>query len=63
MAVRLGNVIYWASCGLAGLALIIILGIGIQEPRLGPGPFIAAPVIAFAIWLVGRAFRYVLAGR
>lgn len=63
MAVRLGNVIYWALCGLAVLVLVAILGIGINEPRLGLGPFIAAPAIAIVIWLVGRAFRYVLAGR
>lgn len=63
MAARLGNVIYWALCGLAVLALVSILGIGINEPRLGSGPFIAAPAIAIVIWLAGRAFRYVLAGR
>lgn len=68
MAARLGNVLYWTGCILALLALIVgtLTAVGdTADPvdyrwylfaLFGAGP-------ALALWLVGRACRYVLAGR
>src|SRR5262249_21460585 len=64
MVARLGNVLYWAgtlvACLIAGLtAFAVLFGTGKGDPLLqGLGLFVAA-----AIWLIGRAARYVLAGR
>jgi hypothetical protein len=64
MAARLGYVVYWAgtlvACLIAGLiAFAVLFGTGKGDPFLqGLGLFVAA-----AIWLIGRATCYVLAGR
>jgi len=64
MVARLGDVLYWAgtlvACLIAGLiAFAVLFGTGKGDPLLqGLGLFIAA-----AIWLIGRAARYVFAGR
>ena len=64
MAARLGVVLYWAgtlvACLIAGLiAFAVLFGTGKGDPfLLGLGLFVAA-----AIWLIGRATCYVLAGR
>jgi hypothetical protein len=68
MAARLGNVLYWTGCILAGL--IVVLGLTIHfavDPASAAGRspeiVIAATLVAAAIvWLVGRALRYILAG-
>jgi hypothetical protein len=59
MAARLGDVLYWLGCvvatatgGLAAYALTFPGG----EPSV-------IAIIAGSIWLLGRACRYVLAGR
>jgi hypothetical protein len=64
MAARLGVVLYWAgtlvACLIAGVIVYAVLfGTGKGDPLLqGLGLFVAA-----AIWLIGRATCYVLAGR
>lgn len=69
MIARLGNVIYW-SC--AGLALLLLLWLGgasliafaSGNPMTELGVAVAlVGGCAAAIWLFGRACRYVLAGR
>ena len=64
MVTRLGDVLYWGASLIAGLlglisAYAIVFGAG--EDRF----FIDAMLFVFAVivWLVGRACRYVLAGR
>jgi hypothetical protein len=64
MVARLGNVLYWGACLVAGLLALIAayaMVFGTGEDRV----FIdtALAVIALIVWLVGRACRYVLAGR
>jgi hypothetical protein len=63
MAARLGVVLYWAStlvaCLIAGVIAYAVLFGGKGDPFIqGLGLFVAA-----AIWLIGRATCYVLAGR
>jgi hypothetical protein len=64
---RLGNVLYWAANGLAALlATLGVLGFVIAlKNNAGEGMILMPIMIALAIpvWLVGRACRYVLAGR
>jgi hypothetical protein len=60
--VRLGNVIYWAATGIAGLIVAFSLYVviaGRPEPIM-IGLFVTAAALA---WLAGRACLYVLAGR
>jgi hypothetical protein len=64
MLVRLGNVLYWVANGLA--VVVLILGADVatsvqERDRL----FLAAVFAAGAIviFLIGRAIRYVFAGR
>jgi hypothetical protein len=64
MVARLGNVLYWAASLIAGLLALIAayaMVFGTGEDRV----FIdtALAVIAVVVWLVGRACRYVVAGR
>jgi hypothetical protein len=64
MVARLRNVIYWAASTLA--ALVILLAayaafFGTGEGRLPLDATLAA--MGVGVWLVGRACRYVLAGR
>jgi uncharacterized membrane protein len=64
MLARLGNVLYWLSCIVAGLIIAVYAYVTYMEPyhpdQFGMGIFVVA--IAFAVWLVGRACRYILAG-
>lgn len=62
MATRLGNVIYWALGALGGLlialaAYSIVAGTG--DRTFGIVLFLVAGT---ALWLIGRACRYILAG-
>jgi hypothetical protein len=64
MAARLGDVLYWAACLIAGLFLVLAGGqfvFGGDSDRV----IFAIILLAIAIitWLIGRAIRYVLAGR
>jgi len=77
MLARLGNVIYWGCAGVAALSVVGGIVFGFEIPSLwrgepSPGNEIfkdrlllaaALVVSAIGIWLIGRAARYVLAGR
>jgi hypothetical protein len=65
MLARLGNIIYWLGCIVA--ALVIAAGTAewfseAQYRTRGYGIVIGFAVAALIVWLIGRAFRYVLAG-
>jgi len=64
MAERLGNVVYWACSGGAVLwAIFALYALSTATPpQWGPGLMLVA-VISIPLWLVGKANRYVLAGR
>jgi hypothetical protein len=61
---RLGNVLYWTA-SLVAVAFLVLGGLVAILNRGPDGPFIAAIFIGIGVvaWLVGRACRYVLAGR
>ena len=61
MAARLGNVIYWAACGLA-LAAGALFYAALQSEFPEPAPIAFAAVVGGLIWAFGWAARYVLAG-
>jgi hypothetical protein len=64
MISRLGNVLYWAACGLAILSGVGCVIAAMQSGTYNPsGWLIIGAVLAVGFWLVGRACRYVLAGR
>ena len=65
MIVRLGNVLYWAACALAALAAAFSLVGFVDSPmRQQDWANLAfGGAIGLGVWLVGRAFKYVLAGR
>jgi hypothetical protein len=61
---RLGDALYWGASFVA--ALLAPLAAAVALLNTGPnGPFIAVifAFLAVIFWLVGRACRYVLAGR
>ena len=63
MAARLGNVLYWAGCGIA----LLFVALAASQWFVAPHPnqtfvMIASLIMAAIAWLVGRAIRYVLAG-
>ena len=64
MAARLGNVLYWAASLVAG-GFLVFGGLVLTFNRGPDGPFIAGAFVGIGVvvWLVGRACRYVLAGR
>jgi len=66
MAARLGDVIYWLGCIVAALLLVVAAAEWLGEGQYrsdGLTVCLAIGVSAVIPWLVGRAFRYVLAGR
>ena len=61
---RLGEVLYWAGCVIA----VAMIGLTVVAYYDGTAPSGSKfPVFvggfAFVVWLIGRACRYVLAGR
>ena len=63
MIARLANVLYWTGCGVAGLfgllaAAILIFATGQEKMNA-----LMVGAVAVVAWLIGRACRYVLAGR
>jgi hypothetical protein len=63
MAARLGNVIYWAGCAAAALGVLaaaIVLASPGEDATIWIQIYVGG---AIASWLVGRAARYILAGR
>lgn len=63
MAARLGDVIYWAMCGVAALALALLAFVALNPGSEAVPWGIFFGVAAVVAWLFGRAVRYVLAGR
>jgi hypothetical protein len=68
MLARLGNVLYWLGCILAGFAVICAIAMVVipsnpNDTPVSSGLPIVFAVGAFMIWLIGRALRYILAGR
>jgi hypothetical protein len=68
MAERLGDVLYWLGCVVAillaaGAAWVLLDTRNSRPEMIAPGfiAFVFAPAVV--VWLVGRACRYVLAGR
>jgi hypothetical protein len=71
MLARLGYVLYWLGCGLA--AIFLVFGVGGTyvaysttrgtDPWSWAGVAIGMVVVAAVCWLVGRACKYVLAGK
>jgi hypothetical protein len=64
MAARLGEVLYWGASVIAGLLMIgaaFAMVFGMGDDRFLMVGFVT--VFAIIVWLVGRACRYVLAGR
>ena len=65
MLARLGNVLYWLGCIVAALLVIGGFALWFSEGRYRPDGYnvlIGFGVVAFVVWLIGRACRYVLAG-
>jgi hypothetical protein len=65
MVARIGTVLYWLGCVLA----VLIIGFGalsvVDSDSLGMHPGVVAAVVgasSVAVWLTGRALRYILAG-
>ena len=65
MLARLGNVLYWTAAALSVLIVVVGIPAGLNEaPPNARWSLIAVFfVIAGVVWLLGRACRYVLAGR
>ena len=63
MAARLGNVLYWLGCIVAAIVVIYDVTLGLANDWQDPAfLYIRTAILAVAIWLVGRACRYVLSG-
>jgi hypothetical protein len=62
MAARLGDVLYWAGCLIGGLLVINGIWPYVETQRYHSDMLwvVGAGVVC---WLIGRACRYVLAGR
>jgi hypothetical protein len=65
MLARLGHLLYWLGCIFAGLTVIyagVIYSTEGYARSEGAGLLVVFALMAFAVWLIGRACRYVLAG-
>jgi hypothetical protein len=66
MLARLGEVLYWAGSVLGGLLVLAAVAF-YNYASIKPGEIllVTAFLIGFGVvlWLIGRACRYVLAGR
>ena len=62
MLARLGIVIYWLGWIVAGI--VVLFGLILTQDRgvNVVGVLVGSFVIAFVVWLIGYAFRYILAG-
>ncbi len=60
---RLGNVLYWAGCGIAILILIFAAAMATELESGQKWNALSIALMAVVPWLLGRACRYVLAGR
>lgn len=66
MLERLGNVVYWLSCALAGALLVFCELFGALSVSLDLASRLVAifggAIAAVGVWLTGRAARYILSG-
>jgi hypothetical protein len=62
---RLGNVLYWTAASVAALIIVVGIPAGLNEvPSNKRWTLIAVFILmAGAVWLFGRACRYILVGR
>jgi hypothetical protein len=60
---RLGQVLYWAACGLAALIAATGAYILMTGPENDRGASVGMMGSSVVVWLIGRACLYVLAGR
>jgi len=64
MLVLLGNVLYWAGCLVAvTLVLTSIFYFNSEHMHIKPLELLVLFGLAVIVWVIGRACRYVLAGR
>jgi hypothetical protein len=66
MMTRIGNVLYWLACIIAGLIAILGVYVYIMEGHSkNDGVAVTAGffVAAFVAWLIGRAALYIFAAR
>ncbi len=59
MGYRLGWVLYWAACIVAGLLALIGLFYAFIAPE---SHWLGALILGFVVWLIGRTLRYVFSG-
>ena len=62
MIVRLGNIFYWAGCIIAGLIAVFGVFVSIIAPNNNLLVLASMLGAAFAVWILGRSLRYLLAG-
>jgi hypothetical protein len=60
MAGRLGNVLFWASIGVAAYLLYAVYG---PDGEINPREDLIGFVVAAVIIFIGWSLRYILAGR
>lgn len=63
MIARLGNVLYWTGCVFAVLIAVGGALIARNETYNPGGEFALFALTAAVVWVIGRACRYILAGR
>ena len=65
MITRLGDVLYWAGCVLSALTLLfgILVGMMMMDTKDQVFATFVGALTAAITWAVGRACRYVLAGK
>jgi hypothetical protein len=66
MAARIGNVLYWLGCILAGLITLLAVGMYLAEQHnKNEALLVSGFVLIFALvsWSVGWACRYILSGK
>ena len=67
MLARLGNVLFWTGNAIAALMLCSAVVFLFAADRVAPGELAIVlgvfAAVAVAMWLLGRACRYILAGR
>jgi hypothetical protein len=62
MLARLGNVLYWAGCLLA-IPFLVFAGVLFYDNRQDIVAWAGSITIAVVLGLLGRACKYVLAGK
>jgi hypothetical protein len=63
VAARLGEVLYWAACAVAGLLALAAIAVFVAATSGDWTATIMLGALAALVWLFGRACLYVLAGR